>query len=288
MPVVEVTELYRRRGTQGADWKRTYTRVWQVITDSFNDGPRTVREALSVGLGMPYATPNESDNGAFVQSLSAECVSDDGLQWEVTVEYGPYQPLDRPQNPLDEQPTIAFSWAQFERPCDFDVGGLAILNSAGDSYDPPVMVDDPRPILQLVRNEASFDPALVHQYRNKVNSTSFFGADPGTVKVANITGHRVKHPDLGYYWEVSYEFANNDTWHVFVLEQGMRQLVPGTSTKKTILDTAGTKVTSPWPLAANGTALPVGSTPIFREWIVYGEVDFSVFGFDDFYLTLIS
>lgn len=292
-------ELYGRVGMQGADWRRSYTRMWQVITDDPTDGPRTVREALPVGLGMAYSvSATEFDNGAFVNSIACRCTSDDGLQWEAVVEYGPYQPLEHPQSPLDEQPQISWSWAEFQRPANQDVDGKPILNKAGDTYTKPFMIDDPRPVLQLSRNEASFDQTYADQYRNKVNSTSFFGGDPGVVKVHSITASRVLHPDIGYYWQVSYEFHfHADGWHEFAIENGFNALewTPGSplgiieptiKQKYKIKDDKGSEISSPWPLDDIGQRVPKGGTAAITEWVLYEETDFSVFGFDGFYASL--
>ena len=285
-----------RSGNQGADWRRAYTRAWVVITDDVNDGPKTVREALPVALGMSYyVSETEKDLGAFVNNIRVDEDSraEDGYQWIATVEYGPYQPLEHPQSPLDEQPRISWSWAQFERIAERDVDDEAIVNAANDAYDPPPMRDDSRPVLQLVRNEANFDQTLADQYRDKVNSTSFFGADPGVVKVQNISANRVLHPDIGYYWEVSYEFHfKSEGWHFFILEQGMNKIVydPGiigdVGAKEKMKDRKGSELSAPALLDDLGQQLATGGTPVFSEWIVYEEVDFSVFGFDGFYAEL--
>lgn len=289
-------EIGGRTGTQHADWKRTYTRQWRVITDDPFDGPRVAREGIPVGLGMHYeVSATERDTGAFANEITAaeESSADDFRSWIVTVQYGPYQPLLDPQNPLDKDPTFTWSGTPDQRIADRDVDNEPIVNTANDPYDPPVMMDISRPVLELTRNEASYDESYASAYRDKVNSSTFWGADPGTVKVASIVARYVKHPDLGHYYEVTYTFHfRPETWHVFVLEQGFNSIVydPGiigdTGKKVKIKDDKGSEVSAPWPLDDIGQRMAAGDTPIFTEWIIYGELDFSVFGFDDFYASL--
>src|SRR5207253_200553 len=81
--------------------------------------------------------------------------------------------------------------------------------------------------LTIVRNMAQFDEGQAEDYKDSINAGSFFGAAAKKVKCVAITGVRVPHPDLGWYWEVTYEFEfNRDGWVKQVLDQGMRSLDP--------------------------------------------------------------
>lgn len=291
MQVVSVTELPEGREAKVDQiWKRTYKRVFYVVTDDKKVGPKTVLESLPVATGQAYDTGTERDPGAFCSSLSVAHRDDDGKGWLCVAEFGPYDATQWARDPLERQPQISWEYRETQEPLNEDIEGNPIVNSAGDPFDPPLLQDFLQPILKLTRNEANFDPALAYIYRGKVNATTFFGADPGYVKVGPITPQRVFNQDIGWYWTVSYEFIFNEkTWTTRVYNVGYRHLDPDDDTKKIeITDRYGQKISSPWPLDEDGQPLPQGSDPVILEFETAEKIDFSVFGFDDFFEALQS
>ncbi len=293
MAVTSVEELKMpRRGTANGQWQRSYTRTYRVQTDSARTGPLEVRLALPVTIGSLYSTGTgpgtEFDNGAFCNEITIECETEDGISWLATIGYGPWDPNAHPQNPLNEIPKISWQTQKFKRPVDVDINGDIVANSAGDPFDPTVEVDDNREILVITRNESQFDESLADQYRDTINSAPFFGFDALCVKCANITGNRVQHADLGYYWEVTYEFEiNRDSWVSVVQDQGLRALDPSDDTKiMNITDEEGKDITSPMPLDGAGQPLPIGDPPVGLEFHVLTELDFSDLNLNGFYLYL--
>src|SRR5271166_2612970 len=104
MSVVSVTEKSRSTSIDIL-WRRTYRRVFTVEVSNPNVGPLVVRQAVDpvTALAVPqpgsyYITPSgpyqEHDYGAWVNNVSADMDGDliisGGLQWTVTVEYGPF------------------------------------------------------------------------------------------------------------------------------------------------------------------------------------------------------
>ena len=63
------------------------------------------------------------------------------------------------QNPLLQPIDVKWSNRSQEIVADIDINGNPVVNTAGDPFDPPLMEDDPRPVLTIVRNEAIFNQA---------------------------------------------------------------------------------------------------------------------------------
>jgi hypothetical protein len=288
MPIVSVKEQFSGRDTsQSVKRERTYKRVFHVLTDDPRTGGFAVRAALGIQIGEPYqlGTPGpdlwaEGDTGSFATSIRASVSSEDGLTWTAEVDYGPYEP-ETAESPLDEPEDVSWDQVTFEIPVDYDANGTAILNSAGDPYDPPVMIEDDRPVLTIVRNELEYNSDLSDLYRGSVNASAFFGKAPGTVKCMPMRAQRLWSPNLnineGYYWKVTYTFhVNRDGWKRKLLDQGYQELVSGVR-KKILVD--GLPASQPQLLNGSGLKLAVGSDPVYKEFTVHKPRDFSVFNF---------
>ena len=285
MAIVDYGELPQRTGKTDSSFKRSYTRVFEVLSDDFADGPITVAAAVGLGLGNTYQSGNDVDLGAFVQDIEAREVErgqEIGL-WNVTVQYGGVDPTQGGENadgnPLNKPIEVRWGSERYERVVDEDINGDPIVNSAGDPFDPPLVIDDSRPVLQITRNEATFDAGLADAYKDTINSEPWRGNDAKTWKVAEITGKREFHAEFGYYYVVDYEFHfRPETWTKRVLNQGMR--AKSGSTRKAIATSDGTPISTPVPLDAAGAALAPDGTPIWLEFEVYPSVAFSVFNLE--------
>ena len=154
------------------------------------------------------------------------------------------------------------------------------MNSAGDWFDPPLVRDDSRPVLTIVRNEADFDPEIADSYRDTVNDDYFFGAAAGRVKCVSITGKQLFSADVlpgGFYWVVTYTFQfNRDGWASPLLDQGFRRLVSG-SRRAILVD--GQPASAPVLLDGSGGVLTPGDPPVYQTYHLYLEADYSVFEF---------
>lgn len=296
---MQVTSVELKKNGTTARWdqtgQHTYTRTWVVLTDDPRVGAKAVLEATPVLTGQTYDTGSESDPRASCISIGATPTEEDGRQWEVVAEYGPYDSAEFPENPLARDPEISWEYQRSQEAADREAGDpnadpppKPIKNSAGDSFDPPLLRDVRRPILKLTRNEANFDPLLAFTYHDKVNSSPFFGADPGYVKVEGITPQRVHNPAIGWYWTVQYEFAFDMRTHdPQVLNQGFKRL---DEDGKQVLctDNNGEVVTTPVWLDENGAQILPDGEPVYLQFQIYERVDFGVFNFDAFYQKLIG
>ena len=276
MSVVSVEAVYDREGSIGSDWRRTYRRAWIVITNDKNDGAKTVRESLPVSIGNSYVDGNDSDRGAFCQSIRVTNVTADGLQWTAAAEYGPYDATVNPQNPTERPIKVSWSRSQFERVADFDQDGKAIVNSAGSRFDPTVMIDDSRSVLTITRCESTYDEDLASNFRDAINRDAFFNYDPYFVKVMDITAELTRDPDIGWYWVVTYQFAiNRDGWRRKILDIGFEYINPAGSKVK-IVDAKGQPVADARLLDGQGALLASAADPVALEFKVFKELSFEL------------
>lgn len=286
MPIILTTELgIARRGRRGRDWTREYTRAWRLTTDSASVPAAYVLANGPVSLGNSYNADSVDDLGAFVQEIEVACEGEgaNGITWIFTASYGPYDPEAVPQNPTERPLQVSWGNATFEEIVDEDQDGNAVVNSAGDPFDPPITEEDTRPVLTVVRCQYTFSTTWATGYRNAINSDIFLGADPGTVRSMPIVGVLKKDQDIGWYWEVTYEFAYKPQgWARVELDQGLRRTVDvgGTLKRQPIL-VRGVPVQSPVLLDGAGDVLPPGGTPVFRTYRTRPSLPFAVFGFTE-------
>lgn len=290
--IVSIREQFNRESTQDRSWARTYSRQFVIVTDDPWIGANAIRAALPVGIGQFYLVRNTSgavtdfDGGSFCTSISLTCDAEDGMAWTANAEYGPYDATNYPQDVTQWVPRVAWSFAQFQRDLDQDINGNAIVNSAGVPFNPTIKADDSRPILQLVRNEPTFDLTLAEDFRDTVNQNVWWGYNPRCVKVSNISSTRQFNQDIGFFWETTYEFhINENTWDENVLDAGVMQL-NGSGSDIVPISKNGIPVPDPVPLNGSGAPLSVGGTPNYLTFQVYPTSDFSKLNFDLFYEQL--
>jgi hypothetical protein len=286
-----------RSSTQDETWRRTYVLHWRAETDDKWIGAKAVRAACPVAIGNVYQAPGpggtimETDLGSFAVRITAteDTSAGDGLHWNVSVEYGQFNALDQtPQDPLVARPKISFTSTRFQIPAETDINDEPVVNSAGDPFDPPIMLDQTRPFMTIVRNEPYFSPLLAKDYHNALNDATWFGRPELEWKCLDITGEEAQDPDGNRYWVVTYQFElNADTWVVEPLDIGMRE-INSSGKKIAITDDQGREIDAPWPLNDDGSKKPSGTKAGLLEFHLYPEMDFSVLNLDAFHADLIA
>ena len=292
MAIIEIDEIWSgRAGNWSVSEGRKYTRVFRAISNYAGDGPITAINSLGVLRGDPYITINESDPNAFVMDITASAEDpDNSLQWILTVNYGWYDVNEAgggpEQNPLLMPIDVSWSFRDYDRVATTDLNGKPVLNTAGDPYDPPKTINIPNQMMVVVRNEAIYQTGYANLYRNSINSDSFGGASALFCKNTAITPKNIFHQDIGWYYQVTYEFemlnprnaADKYGWRSNLLDVGLRKLdVNGNLVPITL---NGIPVTSPVLLDGVGHPLAVGGTPVYNQFQFFPELPFSEFNFD--------
>jgi hypothetical protein len=298
MAIMTINEMMEE-GSREAHWNvdagRTYQRKFRIITSTQNDGPNVVLGQFGTNYGdtyQPFYAANEADLFACVNQIDCEPTGNDGIEWIVTLSYGWYNPLQagggKEQNPLDMPIEVSWALRDHETVLDTDQNGDAVLNTAGDPYDPPIVIDDPRLVMTVVRNEMMFNVGWVLAYRNAVNSDPFAGFPPLTCKVLNISSRSQWHQDIGWYYQTTYEFEfltasidydTNTGFRKRIISQGFRAISSVTGTPYHIT-LKGTPISSPMLIDSNGYLLGHDDTPYWQTFQAYPELPFNIFGFD--------
>lgn len=178
-------------------------------------------------------------------------------------------------NPLDEPPVIKWSSGTTTEIIEKDINGVAILNSAGEPFDPPVEIQVPQPKLTISRNEASFSGTDALDYVYTVNTASFAGGAAGTVLCVGINADD-SYSNGVQYWKVTYEFLyRRQGWQKSLLNQSMMYKTGGNW--KRITDDAGQFITDPVPIDELGQVIDRDNLPAsasFLDFDVYEEKNF--------------
>jgi len=173
----------------------TYTTVHRVVTDDVDDGVQTVAAAIGTVGETTYAEGDETDTGAYLQSVSPKRDKDKSLYWIVTSQWAPND-SDDPDNHLNEDgeleadPTkwiddVSFSTSYESRPLLEAVyrgpnamdhigrpigSGGPVVNSAGALIDPPLETQHPIRTHHISQYAATYPEWKVAAFQNAVNS----------------------------------------------------------------------------------------------------------------------
>src|SRR5690606_18163563 len=120
-------------------------------------------------------------------------------------------------------------------------------------------IEIPTPVLRFERNEPSYPRDAILNYVNRLNSSAFSGADPGTVMCTDISATE-EFSKTVRYWKVIYEFSCLHLgWQPELLNQGLFEKVDGKRTR--IKDKNKEDITDPVPLDANGAVIDPADLP---------------------------
>ncbi len=248
--------------------QRTYTRSFWARVDDPRLGPGVILAHPELPLPWDlYVTDTDYDRNARV--INRVPTHTDPYRWDIRVQYST-RPLQAGTpggggggghsdpfggtagagtvahpNPLFRRARFSCSSRDFQRPCSVDLTrnatyptGQKVCNSAFEPFDPPIVHDCAALSFRVVKNYA-FLPSDWFQYLDpkKVNSDTFCGFLPGTVKINSISATDVQNENEINYVEATFEFYYREIgWDERPLDQGFSRLVDGVA--RTILDGA--------------------------------------------------
>lgn len=239
----------------------SYTLRYYVETDNRMTGPKTVRLALPFTHGDYYELGAESDTAAVVTDITVDQVDEANFTgWNADVEFTVAEPrtISIIDNPLSASIEESLGFTSRAKPVAFDLNNLPYMNTAGE------LIEHERATnyrtMQFVRNEASINNSLVEAVKDAINSTTWKGYAPYTVKVTSITHEAVFNPSMisGKYYRVTYSFeVDYGTWKFRPLNAGINHLAPdGTGfIRLQSITIGGFPVDRPVPLDINGKSL---------------------------------
>ena len=281
MAITSVNEIWQGRSGGTNFEARRFTRVFQVITDNKFDTSVQVTFTGTPVIGDLHP----SDNGAFCQDVDARQQPFSPTVWIVTCSYSSKNEnvVKDKDNPLNDTAQITWTTEQFQRVVAFDRNDDAVLNSAGQIFDPPLMVDDTRVVVNIVTNQA-FVPTWIIETPDTLNSTTVtidgLTIAPEKAKVKTATVSPQKRRNNINYRTVSLSIAlNRKGWQPKLLDIGFTKVDPNDSTKR-IAITQGDGTTSATPDLLDGSG-GVVTDPSFTSAV---SLTFDVFETFDFNL----
>lgn len=261
---------------------RGYTEFWRIISNDPEESELTIRAALPLPSTAHYL-----DAAAHVKSRSAVRVAESRLIWECTVEYefDPKEPEEPTESPLDEPTKFRWTSSLYTKPVIKDLDDEAVVNSAGDYFDPPPEIEKPRWQVNVQKNVASV-PVAVLSWAGKVNDDTFevdgVTVDAECARVIAIDiGEYQEKDDIGFrVFTYTLEFQA-EGFALELLDQGYR-IKDGTELKDILIEDDETppgknRPSAPVLLDGSGDILsdPSPSTAVFLSFDVYETMDFT-------------
>lgn len=285
-------EYIGRRGDDqvelGSGTEHRITRNWLIKTDvRFFSELQVLSLATSTGasgyvLPLPYISTHP-DNAAYVcKRLRAKRSRTSPLHWEAEAEFNT-APIDTNKEEedtpvLDRRAKFSWSTTKYQKAIEKDRDGNAILNSAGDYFDPPPLKDVSRWTVTVTKNMSALPDGIL-TWENKLNSDAFtidgVSVEVNGAKISQINvGDIQKEGDTEFrVLTYSLEF-DKDNWEGKYLDQGFYFLDSGTKKRIQIngkdcvspqmLDGSGGKITNPTP-----------ATAVFMSYDIYEEMAFN-------------
>ena len=256
------------------------TLSWTVLLD----GRDSVERAAIIARQAPgiprVGQRHPADPTAICRSVDPKPISP--AFWRVTASY--YSPAGgtgkdgEPLNPLDQPPEIHWGFEQIVQQVDTDIDGKAIVNSAGEAFDPPPEMPFRRPVLSVTRNERKFPGALARAYaggRGAVNSGTFYGWPPKTALCRNISGDDQRAGDV-IYSRVTYEIAfDGDGWQPKYLDVGFNEVEDGELKRIMTDDEPPVPVSSPAALSGGKAKAPGATVDRVGPFKLHPELSFA-------------
>lgn len=259
-------------------YKQEATLTWYITTNNKLDGPITLDAQVYTAKPDPvprvygaYQIGNDYSNFLLARNVGFKRIANSNTDWRATVKFtNTLDPGQAEQNPLNRLPIDTWDNEQFQRALEKDIDGKPIVTPAGQPFDPPLTVDDTRPILTYVRNEASY-PQSILTYQDAINADLFLIFPPRTAKI-NISAAKRFEKDVKYYETKYVVHFRHDGWKREGLNRGtwFKATAATTLAKVTKLLPGAAKVL----LASDGT-LTDADNPSYSTFKVYRELPFA-------------
>ena len=275
MAVQYIGESPAGRSAQNTKGARTYVRKFLLRTTSQADGPFAVGSNASLPI---IGNAHPEDANAFCVSLQVENTAP-WAGWTVTANYSDERTID--DTPTDDAAEISWGSEQFQKVAAFDRDGNAIVNSAGDLFDPPAMMDDSRRVVTVTKNLATV-PAWILDYQDAVNSDTFtvdgVSIAVGKAKMQAVTVSPKQRRNNTVFRAVTFTIhLQRDGWGLDILDAGYNRKDPNDATERLPITVHGVLPSAPFPLNGSGAPLenPSPANCVFRTFNVYKTRAFS-------------
>lgn len=281
MAILSVWEIPGDEDSQDEQTARQSARKFRVICDVTGHTPLEIRLAAGIPRVFDICP---WDIGQFCVNSVARRDTENPFVWTVDIRYRTVslngtQPDQREEDPTERPAEIRVSSESYQKALIYDRDGAAIVNSAGDPFDPPPEVDERRAVITVTKNRPSYSLTTQEEYDGATNEDTYLGFDPGTLRIdlSADTGYE----NGVYFWKVTANikinrrFVDEDDeerggWALEVYDAGYRDI-----DRNDILDDRGNPIASPAFLGEDGYQLPVGDKPRVLKFEVYRAKSFA-------------
>lgn len=268
-----------------------YTEHYRVYSNNPQESANAVRSALPA-IGTGYG----GDPDAIVKTRTADRIEESRLVWDCTVEYNfdPSDPNAAQEIGPEADPTeefIKFRWTSqlYTKAVIKDRLGDAIVNSAGDYFDPPPEIEDVRWQVNVQANVTAV-PLAVLDFAGAINDAAFtIDGVPVNEKAGRIIAIDISELKLKneiFYRTFTYTVEFRPSWDLELLDQGFRRSdyeggPDGGYGQVDILipDEDGNESRPSAPVLLDGFGQPLNNpspdNAVFLDFEVYDQIDFS-------------
>lgn len=251
---------------------RTYTRVFKFETSD------QAEDAWDVGSHANAPVIGDVFHDAWCKSVSPEN-NHPWKGWIITAEYSSERELAT--DPTADPAVVKITTEQFQKEATETNTGDAICNSAGDPFDPPIMMDDSRRVAHISKN-MSGHPSWILDYSDVVNSDSFvlkgitYTAGQGKVQRVSIGEQQVRNGVPFVVVDIEIHLQKNG-WPIDRMDAGFREVTYGGGMSNIRNSEDGELPAAPVPLDGSGVSIPTptAATNVLKQYYVYTTNVFS-------------
>lgn len=258
---------------------------WRAVTDN-----RLDREPVVAAYGYdnfilpsPYLSYHPDNPLLLCRSIVFRQARNAPCSWEIEAQYSS-EPLrggddQQPEDPTDKPATAHWRSKLYRAPVVQDKDGHAIINSAGDYFDPPPEDDFPNWTVTIQKNVAAIPTSIIN-FAGAVNESSFYlqnvyvGPRVAKVMDLDIPPHAFQNDIL--FFPVTYQLEfKAETWDLTPLQQGWNYK-DGTDRKQIVTDDTPPRPVSTQRLLDSSGALltnPSLSTAVYGNFRRARELD---------------
>lgn len=264
-----------------------FSELWQV-THTYD---ATEVEILSDSRLPQYGDPK---TGTTIPAIAGRIVQKGivftlvQIDYAKTIEVNESQTnVDWNQSPLSAPAQISWTDETNTEPIDQDINGAPICTVNGEAFK-GVTAEIPDPVVTIVRNYASWNPHVTHQYRRSVNSDTFLNFAAGTARLVSAQADLVIDQTFGAYWRVTarvrfrypYNTTASKTWYARVLHEGFKVKIGPTvqEARQNAGDNSGPLVSTPVLLKSDGTRETSPANAVWLEFQRYYSLPYASLG----------
>lgn len=309
MAVVSVDHRFKERtGSVRRGGIRVATEQYLVVTDDQNHAPLEVIDLANAfeeaegnnvpreGSLLSAITGQARDAYVPLDNIDARPASEDPFTWRIICTFetrsggSGLQLVPRDPDPLQQQFKYQWDGTAERRVIEktIDVPPRAIVNSAGQKFDPPPEEDEPIVTLFFERNEAFDRTVQANLFRNTVNDAAWsvlgFTAGAGQARVQRMRsiytlGRAGSTAQWDHYFVNSIEiWFREEGWDLDLLDIGTQEQIahPLRPELRNIADDDGEPIRAPVPLDGQGRRLQQGRRPVFLPFRVHTRRSFDL------------